>query len=546
MNTIYLLLAIGLYFAAMVAIGLYASKQNSDLDDYLLAGRNMKPSVAALSAGASDMSGWLLMGLPGAIYAAGLVEGWMAVGLVVGAWVNWKIVAPRLRSYTEVSGNSVTIPSFLENRFKDRTHILRIVAGLIILVFFTFYVSSGMVAGGKFIESTFGPDSLYAEGISINYLTGMIVVAGITVLYTLFGGFLGASLTDVAQGILMFLALVIVPIVVIISMGGWDAVVEGLRAADAASAGAGDPVDHFSLFANATLIGVLSSLAWGLGYFGQPHIIVRFMALRTAQDATVARRVGITWMTLSVFGAVLTALVGIAYFQANPGTTLADPETVFLVLSSIMFHPFIAGLVLAAVLAAVMSTLSSQLVVCSSALVEDLFKVGGRTASPKTLLWMGRFGVLVIALIAGLLALNPDSSVLELVSFAWAGFGAAFGPVILLALYWPRFTSWGAMAAMVTGAAVAWFWSEASAETWEWFGLYELLPGFVAALVVGVVVSLVTQRSRRVQRRIDAEFTGAIDIVAGRDPHPDVAPAAMTRDAAGGSTAAAADPHAQA
>ena len=537
MNTIYLLLAIGLYFAAMVAIGLYASKQNTDLDDYLLAGRNMKPSVAALSAGASDMSGWLLMGLPGAIYAAGLVEGWMAVGLVVGAWVNWKVVAPRLRSYTEVSGNSVTIPSFLENRFKDRTHILRIVAGLIILVFFTFYVSSGMVAGGKFIESTFGPDSLYAEGISINYLTGMIVVAGITVLYTLFGGFLGASLTDVAQGILMFLALVIVPIVVIISMGGWDAVVEGLRAADAASAAAGDPVDHFSLFTNATLIGVLSSLAWGLGYFGQPHIIVRFMALRTAQDATVARRVGITWMTISVFGAVLTALVGIAYFQANPGTTLADPETVFLVLSSIMFHPFIAGLVLAAVLAAVMSTLSSQLVVCSSALVEDLFKVGGRTASPKTLLWMGRLGVLVIALIAGLLALNPDSSVLELVSFAWAGFGAAFGPVILLALYWPRFTSWGAMAAMVVGAAVAWSWSEASADTWSWFGLYELLPGFVAALIAGVLVSLFTQRSRHVQAHIEREFTGAIDIVQGREPVTGSGPAVANSGPAG-STAA--------
>ena len=340
----------------------------------------------------------------------------------------------------------------------------------------------------------------------------------------------------------VFLSLLAVPIVVILTMGGWDAVVEGIRAADAAGGG----VNHFSMFENATLIGVLSSLAWGLGYFGQPHIIVRFMALRTPHDAAVARRVGIGWMALSVFGAVMVALVGIAYFQANPGTTLEDPETVFLVLASIMFHPFVAGLVLAAVLAAIMSTLSSQLIVCSSALVEDLYMLRGRTGSPTFTLWLGRIGVLVVALVAGLLALNPDSSVLELVSFAWAGFGAAFGPVILLALYWPRFTSWGAMAAMVTGAAVAWVWSEASAETWEWFGLYELLPGFVAAFVVGVVVSLVTQRSRRVQRRIDAEFTGAIDIVAGREPHPDVAPAAMTRDAAGGSTAAAADPRAQA
>ncbi|WP_288817902.1 sodium/proline symporter PutP [uncultured Micrococcus sp.] len=529
MDTTFLLLAIGLYFAAMVAIGLYASKQNDDLDDYMLAGRQMKPSVAALSAGASDMSGWLLMGLPGAIYASGLVEGWMAIGLTVGAWINWKVVAPRLRSYTEVSGNSITIPSFLENRFRDKTHILRIVAGVIILVFFTFYVSSGMVAGGKFVESTFGED------LGVNYLTGMLIVSAITVLYTLFGGFLGASLTDVAQGVLMFIALLAVPITVMITMGGWDAIVDGLRAADAASAANGEPVNHFSMIENATLIGVLSSLAWGLGYFGQPHIIVRFMALRTPQDAATARRVGVSWMALSVVGAVLVALVGIAYFQANPNRTLDDPETVFLVLSDIMFHPFLAGFVLAAVLAAIMSTLSSQLIVCSSALVEDLYRVGGRTAAPTTLLWMGRIGVLVIAVIAGLLALNPDSSVLDLVSFAWAGFGSAFGPVILLALYWDKFTSWGAMAAMVVGAAVAWFWSKASGDTWEWFDLYELLPGFVSALIVGVLVSMITQRSRRVQAAITEEFTGAIDIVKGNEQ---VAATEPSAGAQGGATAA--------
>ena len=515
-STVFLLLAIGLYFVAMIAIGLWASRKNADLDDYMLAGRDMKPGVAALSAGASDMSGWLLMGLPGAIFAAGLVEAWMAIGLTVGAWINWKVVAPRLRAYTEVAGNSITIPSFLENRFKDRTHVLRIVAGVIILVFFTFYVSSGMVAGGKFVESTFGSDSLYAQGVSVDYLTGMVVVAGITVLYTLFGGFLGASLTDVAQGLLMFAALLVVPVAVILAMGGWGELVDGLRAADAASASAGEVVDHFSLFQNATLIGVLSSLAWGLGYFGQPHIIVRFMALRTPADAPAARRIGIGWMALSVFGAVMVGLVGVAYFQANPDVTLADPETVFLVLASILFHPFIAGLVLAAVLAAIMSTLSSQLIVCSSALVEDLYRVGGRTASPTTLLWMGRLGVLVVALVAGVLALDPEASVLELVSFAWAGFGAAFGPVIILALFWRRFTSWGAMAAMVTGAAVAWFWSEASAETWEWFGLYELLPGFVAALVVGVLVSLVTPRPPAVQSVVEDEFAAADDYAFGR------------------------------
>ena len=534
LNTVYLIAAILLYFVAMIFIGLYAARQNSDLDDYMLAGRNMKPSVAALSAGASDMSGWLLMGLPGAIYAAGLVEGWMAIGLTVGAWVNWKVVAPRLRSYTEVAGNSITIPSFLENRFKDRTHILRIVSGIIILAFFTFYVSSGMVAGGKFVESTFGANSFYAEGLEINYLTGMLVVAGITVLYTLFGGFLGASLTDVAQGLLMFVSLLAVPIAVIVTMGGWDAVVEGIRAVDAQPNADGEMIDHLSLFQNATLIGVLSSVAWGLGYFGQPHIIVRFMALRTPQDATTGRRVGITWMALSVFGAVMVALVGIAYFQANPGTTLDDPETVFLVLSAILFHPFIAGLVLAAVLAAIMSTISSQLIVCSSALVEDLYKVVGKHPSANAGLWLGRIGVLIVAVVAGVLALDPEASVLELVSFAWAGFGAAFGPVILLALYWEKFTSWGAMAAVVSGAAVAWFWSEASADTWEWFGLYEIVPGFLGGLILGVVVSLFTQRSRRVNEEINREFTGAIDIVAGRE----AAAAPKAAQAEGGSTAA--------
>ncbi|WIK82588.1 sodium/proline symporter PutP [Micrococcus lylae] len=517
LNTVFLIAAILLYFTAMIFIGLYAARQNTDLDDYMLAGRNMKPSVAALSAGASDMSGWLLMGLPGAIYASGLVEGWMAIGLTVGAWVNWKVVAPRLRSYTEVSGDSITIPSFLENRFKDRTHILRIVSGLIILVFFTFYVSSGMVAGGKFVESTFGPNSFYAEGLEINYLTGMLVVAGITVLYTLFGGFLGASLTDVAQGLLMFVSLLLVPIFVIVDMGGWNAVVEGIRAVDAQPNAEGAMVDHLSLFKNATLIGVLSSVAWGLGYFGQPHIIVRFMALRTPQDATTGRRVGVSWMALSVFGAVMVALVGIAYFQANPGTTLDDTETVFLVLAAILFHPFVAGLVLAAVLAAIMSTISSQLIVCSSALVEDLYKVAGKDPSPNTGLWLGRIGVLIVAVIAGILALNPEASVLELVSFAWAGFGAAFGPVILLALYWEKFTSWGAMAAVVSGAAVAWFWSKADEKTWEWFGLYEIVPGFLTALILGVVVSLFTQRSRQVNEEINREFTGAIDIVAGNE-----------------------------
>lgn len=258
----YQFVAILAYFIAMICIGLWANSKTKNLDDYMLGGRNLKPGVAALSAGASDMSGWLLMGLPGAVYLSGLVEAWLAIGLTAGAWVNWKIVAPRLRAYTEVSHNSITIPSFLDNRLKGNTRVLRVISGVIILVFFTFYVSSGMVAGGVFFQSSFGT----------SYLTGMLLVAGVTVLYTFFGGFLGASYTDLFQGLLMLIALLLVPIVGVFLVGGPGEMVNRIEAVNP---------DALSLFAGGTAVGIISSLAWGLGYFGQPHIIVRFMALRT-------------------------------------------------------------------------------------------------------------------------------------------------------------------------------------------------------------------------------------------------------------------------
>src|SRR5690554_7946231 len=305
----YQLIAIGLYFLAMLGIGYYAYFQTTSLDDYMLAGRKLSPGVAALSAGASDMSGWLLMGLPGAIYVSGLVEAWIAIGLTVGAYLNWKFVAPRLRSYTEVSNNSITLPSFLENRFKDNTHLLRIVSGIIILIFFTFYVSSGMVAGGVFFEATFGT----------HYLIGMILVAGITLTYTLFGGFLGASLTDVAQGLLMLAALILEPIITIATMGGIDQVTAAIHAADAAhnAANPGDSLQRTSLLCGGSLLGIISAAAWGLGYFGQPHIIVRFMALRSAADAKAGRRIGISWMVLVACGAIVSGLIGVGYFHRS-------------------------------------------------------------------------------------------------------------------------------------------------------------------------------------------------------------------------------------
>ncbi|ASN38300.1 sodium/proline symporter PutP [Paeniglutamicibacter terrestris] len=488
-DTTFQLIAIAVYLAAMLGIGYFAFRRTNNIDDYMLAGRGLKPGVAALSAGASDMSGWLLMGLPGAIYLNGLIEAWIAIGLTIGAWLNWKFVAPRLRSYTAVAQNAITIPSFFEKRLKDNSHFLRIAASVIILAFFTFYVSSGMVAAGKFFESSFG----------WNYFTGLFVVAGVTLLYTLFGGFLGATLTDVAQGLLMFAALIAVPIVAIFQMGSIGGISESIKQVNP------DALNLFSSF-NTTngflaAVAIFSTAAWGLGYFGQPHIIVRFMALRSPSEAKTARRIGVGWMVLTALGAIVTALVGIAYFAGTPEKEITDPETVFLLLSQIFFHPFVAGLVLAAVLAAIMSTMSSQLIVCSSALVEDLYNIAGKKLSPQREVMLGRTGVLVVAVVAAVLALNRNSSILELVSFAWAGFGAAFGPIVLLSLYWRKLTSTGALAGMITGALTVFIWGNIDVLA---SNMYEIVPGFILNLIVTVVVSNATYKHNAL---IEEEFT---------------------------------------
>ncbi|GAA3325052.1 MULTISPECIES: sodium/proline symporter PutP [Paeniglutamicibacter] len=495
------LIAIAVYLAAMLAIGYFAFKRTNDIDDYMLAGRGLKPGVAALSAGASDMSGWLLMGLPGAIYLNGLIEAWIAIGLTIGAWLNWKFVAPRLRSYTAVAQNAITIPSFFEKRLKDNSHFLRIAASVIILAFFTFYVSSGMVAAGKFFESSFG----------WNYFTGLFVVAGVTLLYTLFGGFLGATLTDVAQGLLMFAALIAVPIVAIFQMGNIGDLGSKIKDVNP------EALNLFSSF-NTTngflaAVAIFSTAAWGLGYFGQPHIIVRFMALRSPSEAKTARRIGISWMVLTAVGAIVTALVGIAYFADSPEKEITDPETVFLLLSQIFFHPFVAGLVLAAVLAAIMSTMSSQLIVCSSALVEDLYNIAGKKLSPQREVMLGRSGVLVVAIVAAALALNRDSSILDLVSFAWAGFGAAFGPIVLLSLYWRKLTSTGALAGMLTGAVTVFVWGNIDVLS---SAMYEIVPGFVLNLVVAVLVSRATYKHNAT---IEEEFTAMENEVEENAPY---------------------------
>jgi sodium/proline symporter len=480
MDLAFKLVALAVYFGAMIGIGLYAFRKTKGGEDYMLGGRQLHPFVAALSAGASDMSGWLLMGLPGALYMSGMVEAWIAIGLTIGAGLNWIFVAPRLRQYTQIAGNAITVPSFFGNRLHDRTNILRIAAGLIILVFFTFYVSSGMVAGGVFFQSMFGGP----------YLTGMLLVGGVTIVYTLFGGFLGASYTDVVQGLIMLVSLLVVPITAMFVVGGPTAMFDSVREVDPSFG---------SLVSGGTWVGILSAVAWGLGYFGQPHIIVRFMALRSSRDAKYGTTVGMTWMILCVGGAVFTAMAGLAYFQQNQDVQITDAkngESVFLDLAQILFHPLIAGFLLAAVLAAIMSTVSSQLIVTTSALVEDIVGGVGVKLSDVAKLWGGRIGVLVVSLVAVLLALDPESSVLALVAFAWAGFGSAFGPIVLLSLFWRRLTMAGAAVGMVAGAVVAFVWGQFEPDVAiGLFGeqhLYEIIPGFAVCLVLAVVVSLVT------------------------------------------------------
>lgn len=490
-------IAMIIYFVGMIILGIAAYQRTSNLDDYMLGGRSLSPGVAALSAGASDMSGWLLMGLPGALYLNGLVELWIAIGLTVGAWLNWKYVAPRLRTYTEVSNNAITLPSFLDSRLRDRSRALRIVSGLIILVFFTFYVSSGMVAGGTFFESSFG----------MNYHVGMVLIAGVVVLYTLVGGFLAVSWTDTVQGLMMLAALVLVPIIGLVHIGGfgeWSASVDAVATQQSAQL--------FNMFTGVSAIAVISNLAWGLGYFGQPHIIVRFMALRTPGEAKQARRIGIGWMIFSLLGAAATAFIGIAVFKHDKAA-LPNSEAVFLKLGQLLFHPVFAGFVLAAVLAAIMSTISSQLLVSSSALVEDVYRgLFHKTLGDKQGILLGRTAVLIVSVVAALLAWDPKSNILQLVGFAWGGFGAAFGPLILLSLYWRKLTWQGGLAGMVGGAVTVFAWKYLLAANFgdsvPLFNLYEILPGALVNLVLCLAVSKLTYAP---DAEIEAEFDAAVE-----------------------------------
>jgi sodium/proline symporter len=459
----------GVYIAGMLLIGFWAWRRTRDFDDFILGGRSLNPWVTALAAGASDMSGWLLMGLPGALYAGGASEAWIAIGLVIGAWANWRYVAARLRIYTERAQNALTLPDYFTARFEDTSRLLRVIPALVILVFFAIYSASGIVAGARLFESLF----------EVSYPVAMLAGAAATIAYTAIGGFLAVSWTDTVQATLMILALLIAPVVVIASAGGPAESVALVQQFDPA---------RLDWFHGTTFVGILSLMAWGLGYVGQPHILARFMAAESAAAIAPARRIAMTWMVLCLAGAMACGFFGIAWALGNPEAKAlidANPERVFLVLSRELFNPWIGGVLLAAVLAAIMSTLSCQLLVCSSALTEDLYKPFLRPrASQRELVWVGRLTLLAVAVVAILLAWNPENRVLDMVSYAWAGFGAAFGPVVVLSLLWPRMTRNGALVGMVVGAAVVLVWKQ-----YAWFGLYEMVPGVVLAALAIVVVS---------------------------------------------------------
>ncbi|MFC0014766.1 MULTISPECIES: sodium/proline symporter PutP [Allobacillus] len=471
-----------LYLVVLLAIGITTYRMTNTMSDYILGGRRLGSWVTAFSASASDFSGWLLLGLPGAAYAAGFGQWslWLAVGLAIGAMFNWRFVAKRLRVYTQFSKDSITLPEFFENRFRDRSNLLRLISALFILAFFLFYTASGLVAGAKLFEGTF----------DFNYHNALLIGAIVIVAYTFLGGFLAVSFTDFIQAFLMFVALAITAIVGVYEIGGFGALFEGMGSVreSLTDAFAGTAYDQGNgiLWESAGaigIVGIISALAWGLGYFGQPHILVRFMAIRSHKEIRKSRLIAmIMGVVIPLYSSLLVGMIGIVSISEP----LADPEQVFIVLVQMTYNPWVAGFLLAAVLAAIMSTVDSQLLVSSSALTEDFYRrFFRRAASEKELVWVGRISVLLIAVIAVILAWNESSSVLDLVSYAWAGFGATFGPPILFSLFWRKTTRNGVLAGMIVGGLTVMTWSLTGYE------IYEMVPGFLFGSLTIILVSVI-------------------------------------------------------
>lgn len=563
------------YSALMLFIGFYFYRQNKSTEDYFLGARSMGPAISALSAGASDMSGWLLMGLPGALYVSGFVDSYIAIGLTIGATLNWIFVAKRLRIYTGIASNSLTIPDYFEKRFSDDKHILRIICAIVILIFFTFYVSSGLVSGAKLFEEVFGIKYSYA------LTTGTVII----VAYTFFGGYKAVCWTDMIQGLLMLLALVVVPIVMLTHIGGLSEAAKYVKLSDESSKkiveiqkdipnivqnldSSKDKIqilitelqntqdrminasklsnelknnadilvlfnndlsmsissrefakkleealqindnnklisllnawqnipfvakERLQWFEGVSILGIISALAWGLGYFGQPHILVRFMSIKSTKDIPSATVIGIGWMAICLIAACFIGVLGVAYVNKF-NLSLQDPERIFIVMSQLLFNPWIAGILLSAILAAIMSTASSQLLVSSSTIAEDFYKrVFRQDAQDSTVLKLGKIGVLIVAVIAFLISTDKNSSILSIVAYAWAGFGASFGSVMIFSLFWKKMTKLAAILGMITGAVVVILYKNVLAEALN-FPIYEIVPGFICASLMIIIVSLI-------------------------------------------------------
>ena len=497
-------LAIAVYLIAMLGVGVWFAKKNNSVDDFYLGGRKLGPFVTAMSAVASDMSSWLLMGLPGVAYLSGLAEAsWTAIGLAVGTYLNWLIVARRIRRYSNHL-DAITVPQFFSKRWGDDRNLLSAIAAVVIIIFFIPYLASGFSACGKLFASLFGT----------SYMTAMLISAAVIVIYTVMGGFLAASFTDLIQSIIMTVALIVVLSFGVAQAGGLDAVMDNAQSLagylsltqthDAVTGGA----------SSYSLLTICSLLAWGLGYFGMPHILLRFMAIEEEKKLALSRRVATVWVVISMGVAIFIGVVGNGMTKAGAMEQLADSETIIVQIASLISHygvfaALIAGVILAGILAATMSTADSQMLAASSSVSQNLLveffhlKITGRKS-----VVVARSTMVVIALVAAFLARDPNSSVFRVVSFAWAGFGAAFGPVVLFGLFWRRSNKWGALAGMVVGGAMVFIWKYGIATLGGAFAIYELLPAFIAASIAIVVVSLLTEKPSGEIERIFDEVRG--------------------------------------
>lgn len=512
-NNIIVLCAFIAYMIIMIVIGFVCSKGNKNNEDYFLGGRNLGSWTAAMSAQASDMSGWLLMGLPGAVYLAGTGEAWIAVGLLIGTILNWYIVSARLRKYTIVAGNSLTIPSFFKNRYRDHKNIIKIVSASIIAVFFTVYTASAFSSGAKLFATLFSDSASGDENYNQVYVIGLIVAAVVILVYTFMGGFKAVCTTDLIQGLMMIVAILSVPVLAYAILT-FDT---GFSSALAAK-GVEQPAQFLNFFVNGdgtpvSAVSIISNLAWGLGYFGMPHILVRFMAVKSNEEIKKSRKIAVVWVIISLTASCLIGLIARGYLTAQLDD--ATSESVFIRTIQQLFSGngvliFIGGIFLCGILAAIMSTADSQLLVTASAVSEDLYKGAvKKNASEKSSLLVGKIAVAVVAVIAFFIALNPKSSIMGLVSDAWAGFGSAFGPVVLLALFWKRSTLSGAISGMATGALTVIIWDYIplvnGQPLYAATNLYSLVVGFGLALIVNVIVSLLSKKpSKEIMDEFDS------------------------------------------